>query len=92
MAPLFSKNAPGAHFHCFDPRFALSGPIQDLTSPHLASDLAPCALPRAWHLPFRPETECAVFRVVGGKKLFPQLGRQPFQVNQKVGFPTLFPG
>ena len=53
---------------------------QSKTSLHLASRLAyPLALSsRAWHLPFRPETECAVFRVAGGKNHF-EHGRQPFK-------------
>ena len=53
---------------------------QSKTSLHLTSRLAcPLALSsRAWHLPFRPETECAVFRVAGGKNHF-EHGRQPFK-------------
>ena len=45
---------------------------QSKTSFHLTSRLTcPLALSsRAWHLPFRPETECAVFRVVGEKNHF----------------------
>ena len=53
---------------------------QSKTSFHLTSRLTcPLALSsRAWHLPFRPETECAVFRVAGGKNHF-EHGRQPFR-------------
>ena len=47
--------------------------VQSKTSLHLTSHLTwlLALSPRAWHLPFRPETEYAVFRVVGGKTLFP---------------------
>ena len=45
--------------------------VQSKTSLHLTSHLTwlLALSPRAWHLPFRPETEYAVFRVVGGKTL-----------------------
>ena len=57
---------------------------QSKTSFHLTSRLTcPLALSsRAWHLPFRPETECAVFRVVGRKNHF-EHWRQPFR-NQVI--------
>ena len=53
---------------------------QSKTSLQLTSRLTcPLALSsRTWHLPFRPETECAVFWVVGGKHHF-EHGRQPFK-------------
>ena len=67
---------PGPHSHCLDPRFAIYQ-VQSKTSLHLTSRLTcPLALSsRAWHLPFRPETEYAVFQVVGGKHHF-EHGRQ----------------
>ena len=52
--------------------------VQSKTSLHLTS-----RLPRAWHLPFCPKNECAIFRVHIGKNMSPSLlvwAAQPFQV------------
>ena len=80
MHPLFSKNAPGAHSHCFDPRFELSGPIQDLTSPHLASGLPPRALFPRLASSFPSRDRMCGFPGGRWKKNHFEHGRQPFQV------------
>ena len=48
--------------------------VQSKTSLHLTS-----RLPRAWHLPFCPKDECAIFRVHDGKNMSPSLGGSPFK-------------
>ena len=80
MRHYLAKMLPGPIFNVLTR--VSSYQAQSKTPLHLTSRLAcpPALSPRAWRLPFRPEAECAVFWVVGGKKLFPQLGRQPFQV------------
>ena len=68
------KSPPDSHL--FRPAFRA---IRSNPRPHFTLSVI-SRLPRAWHLPFRPKDECAIFRVHDGKNMSPSLGGSPFKL------------